>query len=553
LAARDGRLRLGDQIIQINGVKVKTKQKAQEMFITIKGDISLLVVRPPANGDCYEDDLDDLLDLSEHIGEKFFSEGLREQINKSDASKGLSCKQIASKNRLSSTSSKDSGHNSGTIDRSTTNSSNSASSKLSSKSVDDMLSKAKDDHDELLHNSKSSIPSYTKGSLYSTDSEFYYVDGKLKDISEFYKEMKFRGVRSFDHVSPDIQNNYIDPIYEMIPEMSENDDFYCLPQDSKPQTVIPNQSSLEDNRIRLKSYEKIKSLCRSISSPMRMNELLLNKVKRSTSNHTHNMLNDCNNMFPNYEEKHSNVQTWLKEAGKSNTQHPESSLRLHSASHSNGSNLTFIAASPSHSNNSNKTAKSESEPTADFGIVYTNIDNLERTIRDQQEKLLNQINQKPKFIAPPPPMHPPPSLNQHEQSTSFTTNMTDHRENDPNWEWKIKVRPDGTRYIARRPARNLLLRQRERQIAEERSGFTTDDDAVSEIKTGKFWTKDERRRHIELSKERRKRQEEIIRAKTSLLKPDLTKNDLSASNKRHSYQETSAEKAEPMLLTVATV
>ena len=150
-------------------------------------------------------------------------------------------------------------------------------------------------------------------------------------------------------------------------------------------------------------------------------------------------------------------------------------------------------------------------------------------------------------------MHPPPSLNQHEQSTSFTTNMTDHRENDPNWEWKIKVRPDGTRYIARRPARNLLLRQRERQIAEERSGFTTDDDAVSEIKTGKFWTKDERRRHIELSKERRKRQEEIIRAKTSLLKPDLTKNDLSASNKRHSYQETSAEKAEPMLLTVATV
>ena len=50
LAARDGRLRLGDQIIQINGVKVKTKAKAQEMFLTITGDVSLLVVRPPVLG-----------------------------------------------------------------------------------------------------------------------------------------------------------------------------------------------------------------------------------------------------------------------------------------------------------------------------------------------------------------------------------------------------------------------------------------------------------------------------------------------------------------------
>merc|ERR1719336_538918 len=92
-------------------------------------------------------------------------------------------------------------------------------------------------------------------------------------------------------------------------------------------------------------------------------------------------------------------------------------------------------------------------------------------------------------------MQPPPSTNQHEQSTSFMTELPDHKENNPNWEWKIKVRPDGSRYIARRPVRNLLLRQRERQIAEERSGFTTDDDAVSEVKTGKFWSKSERRNH----------------------------------------------------------
>jgi len=561
LAARDGRLRLGDQIIQINGVKVKTKQKAQEMFIAIKGDISLLVVRPPAHGDCYEEDLDNLLDVSEHISDKFISEEYAEHILRGDLNDIISRKRILSKNRLSSTSSKDSGHNSGTIDRSTTNSSNSASSKVSSKSVDDMFSKAKDDHDVSFPSSKSNMLGESKASIYSTDSEFYYVDGKLKDISEFYKEMKFRGVRSGDHLFPDIQNNYIDPIYEMIPEMSESDDMYCVPHDSKPRIIIQNQSPCKENKIKVKSQEKLKSLCRSISSPMKMNEFLLNKVKRSASNHNQDMLTDCNTRQPsNTKEKHFDVQTWLRETEKSKAPIssqipvPEHSLRLNTSNHPSGSTLSLVIANSSHStNNSNKSAVTISTPPADTGIVYTNIDNLERTIRAQQEKLLNQVNQKPKFIAPPPPLHPPPTLNHHEQSTSF---MTDHRDNtDSNWEWKIKVRPDGTRYIARRPVRNLLLRQRERQIAEERSGFTTDDDAVSEIKTGKFWTKDERRKHVELSKERRKRQEDIIRTKSGLPKPDLTRSNLVATNKRHSYQETSTElaKTEAVLLTVATV
>merc|ERR1719431_998483 len=265
LAARDGRLRLGDQIIQINGVQVKTKQKAQEMFVTIKGDISLLVVRPPANGDCYEEDLDNLLDVSDNIGDKLLSDDYPENVLRGDLNEILSRKQILSTNRLSSASSKDSGHNSGTIDRSTTNSSNSASSKMSSKSVDDMFSKTKDDHDIDFPRSKTNMFGESKGSMYSTDSEFYYVDGKLKDISEFYKEMKFRGVHSNDHLVTDIQNNYIDPIYEMIPEICESDDMYCLPQDSKSRMIMPPQSPCREKKIKLKSQEKLKSLCRSIS------------------------------------------------------------------------------------------------------------------------------------------------------------------------------------------------------------------------------------------------------------------------------------------------
>merc|ERR1711892_788029 len=124
-----------------------------------------------------------------------------------------------------------------------------------------MISKAKDEHNVSFPTSKSNMLGDSKGSIYSTDSEFYYFDGKLKDISEFYKEMKCRGVRSNDQLVTDVQSNYIDPIYEMIPEMSESDDMYCIPQDSKPKIRIQPQCPLKGNKVKLKSQERLKSLC----------------------------------------------------------------------------------------------------------------------------------------------------------------------------------------------------------------------------------------------------------------------------------------------------
>merc|ERR1712223_404897 len=44
---KDGRLRLGDQIVQIDGEDVKTKPEAQEIFVQSQGVIKLLVARPP--------------------------------------------------------------------------------------------------------------------------------------------------------------------------------------------------------------------------------------------------------------------------------------------------------------------------------------------------------------------------------------------------------------------------------------------------------------------------------------------------------------------------
>ncbi|KAG5448751.1 PDZ domain-containing protein 4 [Clonorchis sinensis] len=73
-------------------------------------------------------------------------------------------------------------------------------------------------------------------------------------------------------------------------------------------------------------------------------------------------------------------------------------------------------------------------------------------------------------------------------------------------EWVVKKRPDGTRYITRRPIRNRLLKERAKRVAEERCGMTTDDDAASELKTGRYWNRTERRKQMEKSRaDRRKR------------------------------------------------
>ena len=74
----------------------------------------------------------------------------------------------------------------------------------------------------------------------------------------------------------------------------------------------------------------------------------------------------------------------------------------------------------------------------------------------------------------------------------------------------MKKRPDGSRYITRRPTRERLLRDRALAICQERAGLTTDDDTMSELKLGRYWSKEERKQHVEKAREKRSRQEEII-------------------------------------------
>jgi ligand of Numb protein X 3/4 len=85
-------------------------------------------------------------------------------------------------------------------------------------------------------------------------------------------------------------------------------------------------------------------------------------------------------------------------------------------------------------------------------------------------------------------------------------------------EWVVKRRPDGSRYITRRPIRNKMLKERAKKISEERCGMTTDDDAMSEMKHGRYWSKEDRKRHVEKARDHKKKRELMMKAKMETLK-----------------------------------
>lgn len=101
---------------------------------------------------------------------------------------------------------------------------------------------------------------------------------------------------------------------------------------------------------------------------------------------------------------------------------------------------------------------------------------------------------------------------------------------EPRMEWKVKIRSDGTRYITKRPVRDRLLRERALKIREERSGLTTDDDAMSEMKMGRYWSKEERKQHLVKAKEQRRRREFMMQSRLDCLKEQQASDDRKEMN-----------------------
>lgn len=183
--------------------------------------------------------------------------------------------------------------------------------------------------------------------------------------------------------------------------------------------------------------------------------------------------------------------------------------------------------------------------------MYTNMANLQQTMLLQQRLFRQAMAGRQQSVVPDPHAisqtnkFTAPSLSQYQfvsgqqqqqqQSNSFpVTNTTtfanrelptvpgssnQNQQSHPphqRMEWKVKRRQDGTRYIVRRPVRSdrsAAIRAHVESLAAAAAGgggggigggaTTTEDDTMSEVKIGRYWTKEERKRHYEKSRERR--------------------------------------------------
>lgn len=72
----------------------------------------------------------------------------------------------------------------------------------------------------------------------------------------------------------------------------------------------------------------------------------------------------------------------------------------------------------------------------------------------------------------------------------------------------------------------------------ERTGLSTDDDAASELKTGKFWSRQERKEHIQRQREKKLKKHQVLMQKQRSGNPDQLIHELSHRKQmRHSGQQ----------------
>jgi ligand of Numb protein X 3/4 len=128
--------------------------------------------------------------------------------------------------------------------------------------------------------------------------------------------------------------------------------------------------------------------------------------------------------------------------------------------------------------------------------MYTNVANLQQTMMLQQQLFKQALNRKNLTTretsttgARKSKSHgnfQAPNLTHYQfvgsQQVCTSTWIPPEDKGEVQMEWKVKRRADGTRYIARRPVRNRILRNRAIKISEERAGHTTEDDTMSEMK-----------------------------------------------------------------------
>ncbi|XP_014345691.1 E3 ubiquitin-protein ligase PDZRN3-B isoform X2 [Latimeria chalumnae] len=542
IAAKDGRIREGDRIVQINGIEVQNREEAVQLLTSEDSkNVSLLVARPEIQLDegWMDDDRNDFLDdlhmdmLEEqhHQAMQFTASMLQQKKHDEDGG------TTDTATILSNQHEKDSGV--GRTDESTRNDESSEQENLgddhtTSSNTLGSQKKLMYSHDTLgSRDMQFSNESFISADY--TDADFPGIPAdeceRFRELLELKCQVKSANQYSLYYHTGTMDTNKsdqesVDRELEMLNEELRNIELECL------------------NIVRAHKMQQLKEQYRE--SWMLHNSGFRN-YNTSIDVRRHE-LSDITEL-PEKSDKDSSSAYNTGESCRSTPltleMSPDNSLRR--TAENQGNEGTLISAGPSNAPQKlllSPPGSHDSSPIKCHSKESDLIKQLDGKERKNTEIIRSQ-NQSEKsgssYLSSC--QHSPykhahiPAHAQHYQSymqliqqksaveyaqsqMSLVSMCKDlnSSQTEPKMEWKVKIRSDGTRYITKRPVRDRLLKERAMKIREERSGMTTDDDAVSEMKTGRYWSKEERKQHLVRAKEQRKRREFMMQSRLECLK-----------------------------------
>ncbi|XP_076619426.1 SLo interacting protein 1 isoform X1 [Colletes latitarsis] len=533
LAARDGRLREGDQILRVNGRDVANKEQTENLFAETKSAVTILVSRCLYQDDEFDDRRtyhQESPSLSpEHLPS--YQNSLIEQLIRQQQQQTEERTKETEENTStlkapppvpSHTSQQQQQQPSANV-FCTTTSSSTCSSQTSQKSGRNASSPA-----------------------HHTEDRKQWMQDALKDCSKKMDGLCVRGQQTATVKLTEAYSSHVwsetEHIYETIPE-SDSEPIYSSPYEHQhwtnhgtttttttTSTMTNTQHSVNQvnqtttrwhssSKSNSSGEEKDSSSAYNTGESCNSNPLTL-ELHQSGKDHHRSTLVLCPPKTPTTVQQ-QRLSCTCPASGNKQTTRSQTSRRGGSSSH--------------HHKDRDATNATTAVLPAD--TMYTNMANLQQTMLLQQQLFKQALNRRnlttstTATIAAASPRETTagtakkskshgnfqaPNLTRYQfvgsqqVCTSTAWVPPEDKANDVQMEWKVKRRADGTRYIARRPVRNRILRNRAIKISEERAGHSTEDDTMSEIKIGRYWTKEERKRQLERARERKQRQQELM-------------------------------------------
>ncbi|XP_059800334.1 E3 ubiquitin-protein ligase PDZRN3-B isoform X11 [Hypanus sabinus] len=541
IAAKDGRIREGDRIIQINGIEIQNREEAVALLTSEESkNISLLLARPELQLDegWIDDDRNDLLDdlhmdmlEEQHNQAMQFTAKILQEQKKHDDDEGTTDTATIFSNQHE----KDSGV--GRTDESTRNDESSEQENLG---------------DE--HNNPDPLRlMYSHDTLGSSDTQFR----RESFVSGDYADADFLGI-------PSDECERFRDLLELKCQM-QNDSQYGLYFHGNAVGIKKNDHETVDQELEMLNEElhNIELECLNIVRAHKMQQL---------KEHYRESWMLQNSGFHNYNTSIDSRRHELSDI----TELPEKSDKDSSSAYNTGESCrsTPLTLDLSPNNSLRRTVKNLNSQSDEgvtsnalprpllshsVGLAKPNCatkepDHCQQSDGKDEKQILecsksqafSQCSTCPISYHRSPYRHAHiPAHAQHYQSymqliqqksaveyaqsqmslVSMCKEPSYHDSSsqiEPKMEWKVKIRSDGTRYITKRPVRDRILKERALKIKEERCGMTTDDDAISEMKMGRYWSKEERKQHLVRAKEQKRRREFMMQSRLECLREQQT-------------------------------